>query len=484
MGVTSPFKTTSLIRAFLYLFSQQAVKDGDANPPLPQNLRLHSEWEKITGRKIGEKEAQVTRLAGYGRRFVKAVQDMPHNSPIRRSLLSIVAEDQPADLVVQDFGISLSTVYAARREHSSIALDMVYTPGVKRPRIDESRIDFAMAFLDEVIPVVSGRNFRKQTMTNENLYAFYFCRCLEKRKEPLSKSYFEGSILKNQNIQHSKDESVCDLCSELAALENSRTRLKEFEKDKLAKAKQHKASWYQQTGYYLKVKADMADEQDQDTALIIQDFSQLSVQGSYFQDLIVVAYFCDPEDPTTIKGQYNHFVASSPRVKNDSNFVFRTWLHLVESEFFNGFKKIVIFSDGGPKHFKTTATVTFFGVLQKRLGLPVEYHFFESNHGHSVCDTVAAHAKKALNVEQRDSRYAIKNTDEIVTVLEKVKNHYAEVALAQEQEESPEFVTFKGIRSMRKFTFDDDTVYGFKSSTDTECSHWWTMDTKYFDDFE
>ena len=115
-------------------------------------------------------------------------------------------------------------------------------------------------FLDEVIPVVSGRNFRKQTMTNENLYAFYFCRCLEKRKEPLSKSYFEGSILKNQNIQHSKDESVCDLCSELAALENSRTRLKEFEKDKLAKAKQHKASWYQQTWYSLKVKADMADQ--------------------------------------------------------------------------------------------------------------------------------------------------------------------------------------------------------------------------------
>jgi len=161
MGVTSPFKTTSLIRAFLYLFSQQAVKDGDANPPLPQNLRLHSEWEKITGRKIGEKEAQVTRLAGYGRRFVKAVQDMPHNSPIRRSLLSIVAEDQPADLVAQDFGISLSTVYAARREHSSIALDMVYTPGVKRPRIDESRIDFAMAFFGRGDPCCQRAQFQE-----------------------------------------------------------------------------------------------------------------------------------------------------------------------------------------------------------------------------------------------------------------------------------------------------------------------------------
>ena len=216
-----------------------------------------------------------------------------------------------------------------------------------------------MSFLDEVIPVVSGRNFRKQTMTDGNLYAIYYCRCLERRQEPLSKSYFVGDILKGLNIQHSKDESVCDLCVDLATLEGSRTRLNQTEKDKLAKAQLHKANWHQQTGYYLKINSEMTGQQDQDTTLILQDFSQLSVQGAYFQDLILVTYFCDPEDPKTLKGQYNHFVASSPRVKNDSNFVFRTWLHLVESDFFNEFKKIVIFSDGGPKHFKTTATVLF-----------------------------------------------------------------------------------------------------------------------------
>ena len=91
---------------------------------------------------------------------------------------------------------------------------MVYTPGVKRPRIDESRIDFAMAFLDEVIPVVSGHNFRK---TYENLHTFDYCGCLEKLKEPLSQSFFGSSTLKKQKIQHSKDESNRDLCFELAA---------------------------------------------------------------------------------------------------------------------------------------------------------------------------------------------------------------------------------------------------------------------------
>ena len=50
----------------------------------------------------------------------------------------------------------------------------------------------------------------------------------------------------------------------------------------------------------------------------------------------------------------------------------------------------------------------------------------------------------------------------MVTILEKEKTHHAEVALAQEQEESPGCVAFNGIRSERQLTFDDDNVYGFK----------------------
>ena len=71
-----------------------------------------------------------------------------------------------------------------------------------------------MGLLDEVIPVVSGHNFRK---TYENLHTFDYCGCLEKLKEPLSQSFFDSSVLKKQKIQHSKDESNRDLCFELAA---------------------------------------------------------------------------------------------------------------------------------------------------------------------------------------------------------------------------------------------------------------------------
>ena len=124
----------------MFLFpSPQAVKSGDPDPPVPSHPKLHSQWEEITGHKIGDKEAQLTRLAGYGEKLIKAVQDMPHNSPIRRSLLAIVSEDQPANVVAQDFKVSLTTVYAARREENNFALNLAYTPGVKRRRIEEKQ---------------------------------------------------------------------------------------------------------------------------------------------------------------------------------------------------------------------------------------------------------------------------------------------------------------------------------------------------------
>ena len=134
--MNSPSKTTMLITAFLFLFSQQAVKNGDGNFPLPSNQKLLSQWEEKTGHKVGEEDAYLTRLTRYGEKLVNAVKDMPHNSPIRRSLISIVANDQPANIVAQDFGISLSTVYAAREGQYSFALNLAYTPGVKRHKID------------------------------------------------------------------------------------------------------------------------------------------------------------------------------------------------------------------------------------------------------------------------------------------------------------------------------------------------------------
>ena len=75
---------------------------------------------------------------------------------------------------------------------------------------------------------------------------------------------------------------------------------------------------------------------------------------------------------------------------------------MVKDGIFEGYDKVLIFSDGGPKHFKMTGTMNFFAFIKMKSNIALSYHFFESNHGHSVCDGAAAHAKKGINEYQRD----------------------------------------------------------------------------------
>jgi len=95
-------------------------------------------------------------------------------------------------------------------------------------------------------------------------------------------------------------------------------------------------------------------------------------------------------------------VGSSSETKNNIDFVVAVWKHMLDNNFFKDFSKALVFSDGGPKHFKITANMSFFAAVQDQLQKTVEYFFFESNHGHSVCDAVASHAKKRLSQTQRN----------------------------------------------------------------------------------
>jgi len=62
------------------------------------------------------------------------------------------------------------------------------------------------------------------------------------------------------------------------------------------------------------------------------------------------------------KREYHHFVAPTSATTNDGNFVVRCWKFMLDNDFFEDFTLIRILSDGGGKHFKTTAMMNFFGV--------------------------------------------------------------------------------------------------------------------------
>jgi len=89
------------------------------------------------------------------------------------------------------------------------------------------------------------------------------------------------------------------------------------------------------------------------------------------------------------------------------------------------FKKVHYVSDGGPKHFKTKATIFFVCVqLPRKFGLDsVTYHFWLSNHGKWVYDAMSAVLKRQLNILGRAERRAVAGAAEYAAVAStKVRN--------------------------------------------------------------
>ena len=177
------------------------------------------------------------------------------------------------------------------------------------------------------------------------------------------------------------------------------TREENAEKEKLGG---HVNRWHEQMTYFQKKKREIAQNKNSNWVIIVQDFTQLQVQSTFYQDLIICIYFLDPTASDLLGRKYLHFVAPSSETKNDCRFVFATWKKFIQEEELDKIPFWFVFSDGGPKHFKLTATVNFFGFLQNLLNVNIEYNFFESNHGHSICDAIASQAKKSLNSFQRD----------------------------------------------------------------------------------
>lgn len=79
---------------------------------------------------------------------------------------------------------------------------------------------------------------------------------------------------------------------------------------------------------------------------------------------------------------------STHEVSNDARFMFTALKKLVMSlkEGPDPPARIVVFSDGGPKHFKNRRGLFFMWLIAQESGIPIEWHFFASNHGKCRCD--------------------------------------------------------------------------------------------------
>lgn len=362
---------------------------------------------------------------------------------------------------------------------SNFALSLKSKPHT-RIVIDPESVVHAKKFLDDNVPVSSGRDYRIQRVPDQSLYESYFNDAIQNRRKPLSKTYFIYSLLASEKIHKSKDETICDTCKSYSEVEFLKNRTEE-EEEKYQKGKKHQETWISQSKNYLKTKDLLLIGNLEDSLLIVQDFTQVQAQSTFFQNLIICIYEFGGEGKE-LKRYYHHFMGQESSTKNDVWFVISVWKKMFESDFFKGIKNIYIYSDGGPKHFKVTSCISFFCALQQKYLVNISYNFYESHHGHSICDG-AAHFKGYLNRYQRIHQIPLKKPKDMVDLACHIHNHLGHLAPINELAIDT-FPTFHGIRSYYKFTFSNNLIYAYSRSEDKVHTKEYKRKEFFFFEFE
>jgi hypothetical protein len=112
--------------------------------------------------------------------------------------------------------------------------------------------------------------------------------------------------------------------------------------------------------------------------------------------------------------------------------------------------------------------VNFFHYLSEFYGFPIEYHFFESYHGSSLCDAHAGHVKSAIRNIIRDGTQ-VKDFDTFFEIIvgKGLKNAVFEKMVPLKDTMITVLKAIPGIKKLYKFLYDGLKIEAFATSTDT-----------------
>lgn len=385
---------------------------------------------------------------------VSLIQQLPHNSPYRRPFLFFLLQDVQMEQAISIYGLSERSYRRIQMEQGTTLTEQKYAINVKRQRVSERQREEIDKILDDILPIQSGRNWRYQEATDKKIYEQYLAEV--EHGQSVSKTFFIYEILAKQNIHHSKSVKFCPICERAEAGNSSK------------EVKRHLELIPIQRGAYHADKKAISSGNVKTMALITQDFTQLELDGSFVQDLIICRYSHDPKAQNGLQRDYRHFVGRTGD-KNNISFVIGAWLTLLESNWLKDMDIVKIWSDGGPKHFKISSNMRFLLSIQKaQPSVDWDYNFFPPYHGCSICDGVAAQAKGILNRTSRDDHIAVRTSNQAVAIVQQLTNHSATTVQIPENDFSAN--TLKGIKSFFRFTAHKhkDILYAYGDSVQKE----------------
>ena len=121
----------------------------------------------------GDQEGEDTMILELLTHNVKQmIKDLPPNSPIRRPLVFRLSRGMTTRTAGSVLGISHTMVSHARNSSpkDDWIVNLRYAPGVTCDQWNEQAVDLFYEVMDEMVPHVSGREFREQVASNRQIY--------------------------------------------------------------------------------------------------------------------------------------------------------------------------------------------------------------------------------------------------------------------------------------------------------------------------
>jgi hypothetical protein len=410
-------------------------------------------------------------VAQLGRNIGNFYNQMHLTSPFAYTYINALSTDVPPSEFANLTGISSVTISRAKKNHDNKILQTPTNINRSGPnKISDEALKRVVEWIKDICPIPSGSKYPKhhQFMTNKDLYLKYDAAREDNSNLPkISKSAFY-TIRNTINIRGvSFDFTIaCPWCN--ASPDDLLVDEDSDEEDDHGSETTHKKTLEE----HLELKRVQNEEfrrirsaLSKDEILIVMDFTSAAVpyaksQSLFVNDLIITIYS---------EGGRHDWINYMSTSDNKQMYAYvEGSLHDFFSTYIpENIKKVYVFSDGGPHHFKIWKSVNMFHYLVKLYEIPVEYHFFESYHGSSLCDGHAAHIKKAIRYLIRDGT-KITELDVLMEKLKRLdlKNATFEKMCVLETSLITELKKVKGLKKMYKFVYDGSSITIYAKSSE------------------
>ncbi|MDR3548545.1 MAG: hypothetical protein P4M11_09845 [Candidatus Pacebacteria bacterium] len=170
------------------------------------------------------------------------------------------------------------------------------------------------------------------------------------------------------------------------------------------------------------------------------------------------------------------FLCTDDSNKHDYHFVLQVWIYLfLHLELNTLFDQIIVWTDGGPHHFKTRYCQFMWHALSclRFDNKPIIHNFFASYHGHSLADGHAAVVKRCLHTRylltelerathQANASWGPSNVDEVADLI-RANCENTEVVVFKDdrdQEKKPQVRQVPEIKTLYSLTYEKGKCFG------------------------